>query len=72
MLHCVENRGMEFLRTTTASHYEILVFAAGQFVVGLDPFVRTQPLGSGDQYAYAIYDKVVGGKIQYSVVPRNS
>jgi CheY-like chemotaxis protein len=51
---------------------EIVVFAGGQFVVGLDPFVRIQPLGSGDQYAYAIYDKLVGSKIQYSVIPRNS
>lgn len=50
---------------------EIVVFAAGKFVVGLDPLVRIQPLGSGDQYSYEIYDKVIGGKIQYSVIPKS-
>jgi hypothetical protein len=50
---------------------EVVVFAAGKFVVGLDPLVRIQPIGSGDQYAYEIYDKTVGGKIQYSVIPRS-
>lgn len=33
--------------------------------------LRIQPLGSGDQYAYEIYDKTIGGKIQYSVIPKN-
>jgi CheY-like chemotaxis protein len=51
---------------------EVAVLAAGKFVVGLDPLVRVQPLGSGEQQAYALYDKIVGGRIQYSVIPRMS
>jgi hypothetical protein len=51
---------------------EVVVFASGNFAVGLDPLVRIQPSGSGEQHAYAIYDKIVGAKIQYSVIPRNS
>jgi CheY-like chemotaxis protein len=51
---------------------EVVIFASGKFVVGLDPLVRIQPSGSGEQHAYAIYDKIVGGKIQYSVIPRSS
>jgi CheY-like chemotaxis protein len=48
---------------------EIVMLDSESVVVGLDPLVRIQASGSGEQHAYSLFDKIVGSSVRYATIP---
>jgi hypothetical protein len=48
---------------------EVVGFESTIFVTALDPVVRVQSSGSGEQHSYLLVDKVVGANAHYTTIP---